>query len=155
MKKTDRVAGAFLLAIPLAAPLAATPEDQAPSEPIDAKTMPVMNGQNLQRAAGSGEASFIISLADLNIFEKWSLLKAKQMAVVFSGDGHAPGRACPVFNLHAHPYKIEEIKPDVFRVSTRAGAGDFKAVEESGCLISSPPDRHKIKYLPRNTPAGA
>lgn len=135
----------------VAAPLTCLAESTAvqayiPTEPISKPSTAVLQGTK-PVSERDGKSSFSIDLNQLGFFGQLKVAGSDYTAVIFEGTGKEDGRICPYFNLNARDYTIEEIRPDVFQIKTAVTEDELVAVDKSGCVITSAPERRRIKFL--------
>lgn len=141
------VAAAPLLAIAQGA--FADPVNDFPQKSVDDKgtiPLPVQD----QTLAKDGQASFVIDTTNMGFGQKLALWRARYTAITFDGAPAKPGRVCPYFNLKSYHYTIEEIRPDIFKVTTQLSPAEAETVKQAGCAVTTAPDFSKVKYLPKD-----
>jgi hypothetical protein len=120
--------------------------EDIPHEPTIAKGTMVLSSEQPQTDS-SGAVSFVIKVNELSFSEKLRLLSTKRTALIFDGGDKKSNRLCPFFNLQTRDYKIREITPNVYRVTTNVTVNEDASVRAAGCAVTTPPDRRKIEYL--------
>lgn len=94
-----------------------------------------------------GNVSFMLKVNEMSLGEKLRLLTAKRTALIFDGGDKKQNRLCPFFNLEARDYKIKEVVPNVYRVTTQVSQAEALHVRNAGCAVTTAPDRKKIEFL--------
>lgn len=122
------------------------PANDAPHEPLGKKSTAVLPA-TAPRIDAQGNAAFTIDISNMGVFRKLGLAGSDFTALVFEGSSKDQNRLCPFFNLKSRDYTIEEIRPDVFEIYTKVTPEETASVEKSGCVITTAPDRKRIKFL--------
>lgn len=121
--------------------------DHTPVESLGKKSTAVL-AATPPRIDPQGNAAFTIDISNMGVFRKLGLAGSDFTALIFEGSDKDKNRLCPFFNLKSRDYTIEEVRPDVFEIRTKVTAEETENVEKSGCVITTSPDRSKIKFLP-------